>query len=306
MLISTDKNTQPIHSPVRDSVDALVQSDRSPRIVSISDIHGYLEAARSALLTVADHSDYPPVVVQDTEGKLHWADENYVLVFNGDLIDRGPKNEEVLGMVSRLISEAPPGRVRVTLGNHEGIILSSDYFGFSSWYSTQVDIDSRRALLTAIIDGHVIATYQGYNVIYAHAGSPELDRPQELNDMLVDAAEELLAASGTDTDTAIQRQVLDDYDQVLGVGEAHLKGEGAGITWLDFSHLPADAPQQVVGHTRHDRPEKRGNVFCQNIIRNNLDTSGGEGVFIESPEKLCTLIRQPDGQVRQTRLLDPL
>jgi hypothetical protein len=54
------------------------------------------------------------------------------LIFNGDLVDRGNKNEAVLRMVSRLAAQAPPGRVRVTLGNHEAIALSADYFWFES------------------------------------------------------------------------------------------------------------------------------------------------------------------------------
>ena len=121
---------------VDSTTDRLVGSDEArPTIVSISHIHGYLEPARSALLTLADHPDFTPVVTADDDGRLHWADENYVLVFNGDLVDRGPANEGVLELVARLVREAPPGRVRLTLGNHEALALSPDQFGFDEWFS---------------------------------------------------------------------------------------------------------------------------------------------------------------------------
>ena len=61
--------------------------------MSISDIHGYLDEARSALLTLTDHPDFELIVRANGDGTLHWADGNYVLVFNGDLIDRVPQVE---------------------------------------------------------------------------------------------------------------------------------------------------------------------------------------------------------------------
>jgi len=116
MLRNSNPAGEPIPSPRRDTVEAFTGQDQRPLIVSVSDIHGYLGAARSALLTVRDHPDFPPIVVSDDSGRLHWADGQYVLVFNGDLVDRGPVNDDVLDLVAQLAAEAPPGRVRVTLG----------------------------------------------------------------------------------------------------------------------------------------------------------------------------------------------
>lgn len=76
---------------------------------------------------------------------LHWSDENYVLVFNGALVDRGPKNDAVLKMVVRLVTEAPPSRVQITLGNHEAVALTPDQFEYIHWYSGQVNTADRRA-----------------------------------------------------------------------------------------------------------------------------------------------------------------
>lgn len=289
--------TSEVRPPLRDSVKGVPHDENPPAIVSISDVHGYLEAARSALLTLRDHPDFEPVVVTDEDGTLHWADENYVLVFNGDLIDRGPANEDVLEMVARLTAEAPPGRVRITLGNHEAILLSTDHFGFSNWFAGQVTVDDRRQFLEQILAGHVIAAYRGYNVTYAHAGSPIPYSVSEVNESLVTAASKLSDALGTEEDVRVQREVIDDHQRILGVGKGHPKSRGAGLVWLDFSHLPEDAPPQVVGHTRHTGPQRKGNVYCQNVLRSNLDSEGGEAVFVETPDSLCVLSRTPDGDV---------
>ncbi len=283
---------------LRDSVAGLASAE--PTIVSISDIHGYLEAAQSALLTLADHPTLPPVVVDDVDGTLHWADENYVLLFNGDLIDRGPANEGVLELVARLIAEAPPGRVRVTLGNHEAMALSRDHFRIAQWFAGQVDDADRRALLEAIERGFVVAAYDGYNVTYAHAGSPEPYETTAVNESLIAAADELGHAIGTADDTTVQRRIIGEYPRVLGTGTDGIKGPGSGLVWLHFDHLPADAPPQVVGHTRHDLPTQKGVVYCQNVIRNTLDSPGGEGVVVETPEGLYGLTRAPDGGVSRT------
>lgn len=292
-----------LESSLRDSIDALAAStDEPPTIVSLSDIHGYLEEARSALLTLADHPDTEPVAIGDDEGRLHWADNNYVLVFNGDLIDRGPDNRGVLDLVGRLISEAPPGRVRVTLGNHEAMLLARDRFGLPDWYCGRASDGDRRQYCEAISKGYVVAAYGGYDVTYAHAGSTDPYEVSTVNNSLVEAAGSLADAIGTARDLERQRRLADDYSPVLRTGEAHLKGPTAGLVWLDFSHLPADAPPQVVGHTRHDTPQTKGSVYCQNVIRDTLDSTGGEAVFVETPAELTAYVRQPDGSVGTHRL----
>ncbi|MDS0477205.1 metallophosphoesterase [Natrinema sp. 1APR25-10V2] len=301
MPLDTADETQ-LTPSTRDSIDGLPSEGEPPTIVSISDIHGYLESVRGALLTVADHPNFDPIVVRGRDGTLHWADENYVLVFNGDLIDRGPANEEVLELVARLVDEAPPGRVRITLGNHEAIILSPDHFGFPQWFAGAVDTDDRRLFLEQIVAGHIVAAYRGHNVTYVHAGSPTGYRVEDVNESLVDAATKLLEAAGTEEDVAMQRRVIDDHQRVLGVGKGHPKSPGAGLVWLDFDHLPPDAPPQVVGHTRHTTPQRKGQVYCQNVLRENLDSDGGEAVFVETPESLSALTREADGSVTMTEL----
>ena len=292
-----------LESSLRDSIATLAaNTDTPPAIVSISDIHGYLDEARSALMTLTDHPETDPVVYSDDKGLLHWADNNYVLVFNGDLIDRGPDNKGVLELVGRLIEEAPPGRVRVTLGNHEAMLLARDQFGLADWYCGRVDDTERRQYCKAIRQGYVVAAYKGYEVTYAHAGAAEPYDVSTVNNSLIEAATALTDAIGTDRDFAVQRRLPAEYPQVLGTGEGHLKGPEAGLVWLHFNHLPGDSPPQVVGHTRHDAPQTKGSVYCENVIRNNLSSDGGEAVLHETPTELLALIRRADGSVSKQAL----
>jgi len=288
--------TAQLSSPARDGVDGLDATE--PTVVSISDIHGYLRAARSALLTLSDHPAFDPVVTRDSTDRLQWAGgDEFVLVFNGDLFDRGPDSGTVASMVARLAAQAPDGHVRVTLGNHEMCVLTPDRFGWQCWAANRTD-EQRRAFVERIGEGLVVAAYEGHSVTYAHAGRPEPYRAGALNGDLVNAAGRLLSAIGTDQDYRTQREIIDAYPAVLGLGGATGREPGAGITWLDLAHMPADAPPQVVGHTRQDRPRRTGNVICQNTIRNNQGEEGGEAVVVETPGRLVALVRDPQGGVR--------
>jgi len=291
-----------VEPPERDSVSAL---SGTPAVVSVSDIHGYLGEARSALLTVGDHSDLDPVVEADDEDRLHWAGNDYVLVFNGDMIDRGPMSAEALAMVRRLREESPPGRVRVVVGNHEMGLMLPQVVNWPDWFSGQRTVEERVTFYNQILDGHVIAAYEGYAFTYAHAGLPDPYDPAELNERLVEATETVLGSAGSDVDARVQAQLVKEYPDLFGVAGASGRGEGAGIFWLDFQHMPADAPPQIVGHTRHRIPERRGDVVCQNVIRDNKDSPGGETVFVETPERLVGITRLEHGGIQELEFQMP-
>lgn len=296
-----DLDADPVEGPLRHGVDGLPNEDfdHPPRIVSLSDIHGYVDSGRSSLLLPEDHPVLPPVVSADDDGDLHWAEENYVLVFNGDLIDRGPANVETLSLVARLIREAPPGRVRITLGNHEMAIFTPDLFGWRDAYSCLLADEDRRAFGDAIRAGHVIAAYEGYHVTFAHAGHPEPYAAAAANDELVAGAEQFQDLIGDPADEDGQADLVEDFPLVFGLGGVSGRGPGAGLVWLDFEYLPADAPPQVVGHSRHDRLIQQGTVVCQNVIRNNLGRDGGEAVVVETADQLIGLTRTADGGVSE-------
>ena len=297
MLNSHETDTVP--PPERDSVSAL-RRHSDPTIVSISDIHGFLSVAQSALLTLNDHPDYDPIVETDAARRLHWAGgEEYVLVFNGDLIDRGPHNDRVVQMVERLIDEAPRGHVRVTIGNHEMGVLTPELYGWSNWYSGKRSDEERRGFIQQILDGHVIAAYEGYNVTYSHAGQPDPYGAEDVNDELVAGASQILDELGAPDAFDRQERIARQHHRVFGYAGQTGRGPGAGMAWLDFEHMPEDAPPQVVGHTRQDAPVRRGNVICQNVLRNNRRKDGGEAVIVETPEKIAALGRTENDDVNE-------
>lgn len=298
--------TGEIPPPERDSVGTL-GGGVEPTIVSISDIHGYLGEARSALLALGDHPDYDPIVENDAARRLHWAGgEEYVLVFNGDLIDRGPQSGRVVEMVDRLIDEAPRGHVRVTVGNHEMGVLTPELYGWSNWYAGTRSQQERRAFIQQILDGHVVAAYEGYNVTYAHAGHPEPYDVEEVNETLVAGGQQLLDELGAPDAFEREEAIVEQYPLVFGYGDETSRGPGAGLTWLDFEYMPADAPPQIIGHTQQDAPVRRGNVICQNVIRKNRRTAGGEAVVVETPDSITALGRTPDGGVDEHRFSLPV
>ncbi|PSQ61985.1 MAG: protein tyrosine phosphatase [Halobacteriales archaeon SW_8_66_22] len=287
----------PVLPPQRDGVAAL-ETDAPPAIVSVSDIHGNLRSARSALLTLSDHHEYEPVVETDAARRLQWiGGEAYVLVFNGDLVDRGAHSQQVVEMAARLARQAPPGHVRVTVGNHELGMLTPDVYGWEDWYSAERTPEDRRQLLQVIRDGHVVAAYEGYNFVYAHAGRPEQYDPGAVNDDLAAAADDLREAVGTGEDADVQSSITDAYPAVFGFDGHTGRGPDAGIAWLDFEYMPVEAPPQVVGHTVQRYPIREGNVICENVIRKNRRKDGGEAVLVETPERIVALGRDADGAV---------
>ncbi|WP_276260651.1 metallophosphoesterase [Haloglomus litoreum] len=282
-----------------DSVDAFAGT---PSIVHISDVHGYLDEARSALLAVGESNRFDPVVTADADERLHWAGNDHVLVVNGDLVDRGPENEACLDLVWRLVEEAPPGRVRYHLGNHEQAILLPGQVRWPDAFSTGLDRAERRAFLERIADGDVTAAFEGYGYTYSHAGSNEALSAATVNDELRAAASELRSAIGTDDDAAVQDRLEDEYDHLFGLGETSARGPGAGLTWLDFRHLDPTAPPQIVGHSMQTEPVRKGNVVCGNVIRRNESRPWGEGVLVETPEELFGVLRGLDREVRVIRI----
>lgn len=287
----------------RDSVRAL---DGTPPVVSLSDLHGYRTAAERALLALRDHADYDPVVIRGDDGNLHWAGNDYVLVFNGDLIDRGPDSAGCLELAVRLQDEAPAGRVRYHLGNHEGYLLFQQLVADTGWYCSSASAETRRSFLARTATEAVTMAYEGYTFTYSHAGSETGVEVTRLNDRLATAGAELLALATGEDGPRRQRAVLEAYPDLFGVGQPHRKGPGASPLWLSFDCLPADAPPQVVGHTRHGVPTRNGRVVCADVVLQNRGSSGGEAVLVETPGDLVALVRDGDGGVdRRSLAPDP-
>lgn len=276
-----------------DTIEWFREREETPTIISISDIHGYLGAARNALTAVGRTDEFDPVVTEDEDGRLHWAGNNYLLLINGDLIDRGDQNRECLDLVERLATEAPPGRVRYHLGNHEMAVLFPNRFRWPGVYSIELDDDSRRSFIQHVAAGTVPVGFEGYQYTYSHAGANREFDVKKVNEQVKEAARRLLTMLDKGRYEDEQLDVVDDYDQVFGTGGRFGRGASAGLLWMDFKHMEKSAPPQVVGHSRHVRPTWVGDVICQNVIRENLDSPGGEAVVIESTDQIVTVTNSP-------------
>lgn len=271
-----------------------------PIIVQISDIHGYLTSAQSALLAVGDVDEFDPIVELDASNTLHWAGgEQYVLVFNGDVIDRGSENAACLDLVWRLQREAPPGHVRYLLGNHEMALLLPEVLSWPMWYSGKRSESDRRAFYRAILEGRITVGFDGYDYTYSHAGSPDDLDVSDLNTKLRTAAGELLGATDSDR-SRIHHEIVDRFPTIFGMGGPTGRGPGAGVLWLDYAHMPDDAPPQVVGHTKQLNPTRSGDVICGNVIRKNEGSIGGEGVIVETPDRIGVVVRKEDRSASST------
>jgi len=278
-----------------DSIGWFRDRGEMPTIVSISDIHGYLEAARNALTAVGETEAFDPIVTTDEEGRLHWADNNYLLLINGDLIDRGDHNRECLALLERLAGEAPPGHVRYHIGNHEMGVLFPERFGWPGVYSIEMDDDLRRSFIEHVAAGDITVAFEGYQHTYSHAGANEAFDVRMANEQARKAGRRLLTLLDEGRYDDEQLEVVEDYELVFGTGGTFGRGASAGLLWMDFRHMQESAPTQIVGHSRHLQPTRTGNAICQNVIRDNLDSPGGEAVVIESPDDVVVVTNTSRG-----------
>jgi len=272
-----------------DSIEWFRDRGETPAVVSLSDVHGYLDAARNALTAVGETDEYPPVVTVDDEGRLHWADNDYVLVLNGDLLDRGDRNRACLALLERLAEEAPAGRVRYHLGNHEMAVLFPERFRWPGVYSIEMDDDLRRSFVETVADARIATAFEGYRYTYSHAGANEPFDVGTANGQARDAARRLVTMLREGRYQENQLDILPEYDLVFGVGGQFGRGPSAGLLWMDFEHMRETAPPQVVGHSRQQRVTRTGEVICENVIRNNLGVPGGEAVVIERPDGVAAV-----------------
>ncbi len=92
-------------------------ANASARLLAVGDIHGDFDSLVAILqeLEIIDHQH-------------HWTGGDTTLVQTGDMLDRGPKDRQVMDLLMALEKEAPKsdGEVIVLLGNHEMIILQGD------------------------------------------------------------------------------------------------------------------------------------------------------------------------------------
>jgi hypothetical protein len=95
---------------------AIVEIDTAAPVFSVGDVHG--DYRRLVRLLQAANLIGP---------RAHWTGGKSVLVFTGDMIDKGPRPVDVLRLIQTLAEEATHdgGRVVALMGNHEAEFLAS-------------------------------------------------------------------------------------------------------------------------------------------------------------------------------------
>lgn len=126
------------HHAAPDTEDPPDSEPAAPsRIVAFGDVHGDLEATRSALQLAG---------VIDSED--HWAGGETILVQTGDQLDRGDDEKAILDLFESLREEAQAagGAFHVLVGNHEAMNVDLDFRyvtdgGFEDFADTEYDAD---------------------------------------------------------------------------------------------------------------------------------------------------------------------
>lgn len=296
--------------------------DQDTTVLAISDVHGYFDEAYGTLEAVSDYlqeEEGRELLDYDDDDGWQWeGGEAYTLVFNGDMINRGDENEAVLDMVFGLQDDAPDGRVRYNVGNHEVFALFPDVFKdlylehvfddvdelteAFDWYD--MDEDYREELIERAASGDITVGYEGHDHDYIHAGDNEEHDLEELNERLEEVGERLQDGyqewqDTGDRDAFIEaqeafirmedgeKQVEDAYDEIFRSGSERVRDEDAGVTLMDFRHMEDDAPAQVVGHTTATgmpddhpdaNPQRVGGAVNINTIRDSVNADDGEDV----------------------------
>jgi len=272
---------------------------KEPTIVSISDVHGYRSRFISALTLLSDHPNFRPLV-EATDDGLKWVGgEEYVLVVNGDVVDRGPDSAACLELLWDLYNQAPENHFQFLVGNHEYYLLYPAPAEWDRWYSSEVTDTERSRFYERVLSGVVSVSYGGYEYTYSHAGAPDGLDIHGINANFRNAAETAFDAIGwEDEKAAFERAFSEHCPSIYRNSDSPVREDpDAGVIWLDFSYLRPDSPQQVVGHTPHESIKRNGNVVCSDVIIENLKTPGGEAVLLETPDGLTALVRESDGGV---------
>lgn len=308
-----------------------------PWIVSISDIHGFYTVALSCLKCL-DDKGFKPVVNIGEDGSVEWAGNNYKLVFNGDVIDRGGKNEEAFQLVAKMVES---GNASYNIGNHELAAMMPEVYRLGEGYYKELNKNMGKELLEEISNGYMKAATQGYDHVYVHAGQNRDFSAKDVNETLQEVAEELSEAwEASRSDYVSKQQEIgekitasdskrrDELDpelmEVFGwdLRNGH-RGRGplSGLAWMDWKHFNGKGPKQVVGHSKKDFPEEKYGSVNANTIRNNVKgiieesgskrtvkgkgnfkkRLGGESITVEQPDgTLFVLTRKKDGEVKLT------
>lgn len=277
------------------------------KTVCISDIHGYLETTLNSLKQLE----------KETELKLidnnKW-NKKHKLIINGDVFDRGPKNQEALNWVLNQENTV------YLIGNHEFMaifpdiaekFLSDQYLSQASkegLYWKHMKDKSREKILEKIAEGKIKAAAKPHDFVYSHAGLENIT-VEDANQQLQKVGERLLESFNSRPDEFRRAQeslieiieadggpeIRSEYPKLFNLDrdeEGNVSSGGA--VWRRFNHLNGDK-KQVVGHSRGTymkkhtgrlNPQWIGSALNINTIRDYENDIGPVAISVEDQEGL--------------------
>jgi Calcineurin-like phosphoesterase len=222
LLAASSASAQAPPKVVRDwaKSPAVVQVDTTADIVAVGDVHGDRDRL-VRLLTAAG-------IVDDS---VRWSGGRNVVVFTGDLIDKGPKGPAVLALLMALRDQAQQagGRVLVLMGNHEADFLRNPESEKAREFALQLKASGMDAKVVASCKGEMGALLCGLpfaarvnDWFFSHAGnSGGRSMPKLIADL----------ESGVDRDGFDTVQLTDSNSLI----QARLGVQGpGGRSWFDL------------------------------------------------------------------------
>jgi hypothetical protein len=131
---------------------AVLQIDTTADIYAVGDVHGDYDRLASLLAGAGVIAGVP-----SSPDRPEWSAGPSVLIFTGDLIDKGPKDLAVLTLVRALPAAAARsgGRVVVLMGNHEAEFLAHPDAGKGADFAAQLSAGGLKPREVAACSGEL-------------------------------------------------------------------------------------------------------------------------------------------------------
>lgn len=239
--------------------------EKQQTLTVIGDLHGSL----SDLATVLE-------IMPGTE-----PNEDNLLLFNGDLADRGDNGIEIISIVCALCL-AYPQFVYINRGNHEDLALSIAY-GLMEELRTKYGSPNVPECLPRALDTFFrslpLATIVEDDALIVHGGPPPPDRDEKLADLLACSQHPVLGGKG------FSRTTVDS----VGMVAPHIREEQEIIEALLWSDPWVDETGRLLEERRdyfyddeegqplgwHPNPSRgAGYVFDVSVVRKCLEKEG--------------------------------
>jgi hypothetical protein len=223
------------------------------RIIAIGDVHGEYEKFRSILFDA-----------NLVDSSISWTGGNTILVQTGDMIDRGPKSIESVGLIRSLKEQGQKsgGMVVRLFGNHELMLLQGDH----RYINFEHPLAVTKLFQEEIAQGKLQAAWTDGMRLFSHAGVRtrlrkwlEGEKTSQRGGQFT--PERLKEIAHAANDALIKGVSSGHYETPLFFADRSRGGrnEYGGIFWGHAGNLVGSEQAfdmaQVFGHTPTGKPE---------------------------------------------------